>query len=109
MKTLKDITFESKEESGEITNIRVETVESFKKNLREYLQKWMQGHNTIIDLYCEIRDDDGFEGGLSDDDVMKILENCYPEEEFIDFSDDDLSRFYFLFDFLNHFLNLENK
>ena len=71
--------------------------------LRDAAKEWIKEIDEITNNYVE----NG--GNLSDDEVMLIFKKQHPEwypQLIEDWSDDDLSRFYFLQNFLNYFFNL---
>lgn len=72
--------------------------------LKQEVIKWIKEFNKFTSQYCEN------EGNLSDDEVMAKMKKQHPEWEKeikIDFSDDDLCKFYFLEDWLKYFFNIK--
>lgn len=73
--------------------------------LRDAIKEWIKEIDEITDNYVE----NG--GNLSDDEVIAIIKEKHPEWiAFMgDWSDDDLSRLYFLTDWMRYFFNLEEE
>jgi hypothetical protein len=97
MKTLKDI------ESAWTYNNAISHLDVDSKILRELAKEWRDEIIDITDNYCE----NG--GDLTDDGVIAIIKKRHPEwiAFMEDWCDDDLSRLYFLTEWIEYFFNLE--
>lgn len=82
----------------------MKNIHPFEEDIRKEVIKWIKEFNKFTSQYCEN------EGNLSDDEVMAKMKKQHPEWEKeikIDFSDDDLCKFYFLEDWLKYFFNIK--